>query len=97
MASDERRPSRKPTARAGFFAANASEWLRTKGYSERYEACTDRQPATGARVAKGACESRLQQQPWWAFKCVEPRDRRALRGDGWAERWPPWMPAESFD
>ena len=80
-----------------FFAANASEWLRVKGYAERLEACAGGYSAASARPPKGGCETRLQQQPWWAFRCIESRDRRARRGEAWATAWTPWMPPESFD
>ena len=90
MVMDERHAKRPRS----FFAANASDWLHIKGYAERLEACTG---SAGARAAKGACETRLQQQPWWAFRCVEPRDRRAVRGDAWENMWTPYMPPEAFD
>ena len=79
-----------------FLSANATEWLRLKGYSERFESCTGGLHS-GGRLGKGACESRLQLQPWWAFRCIEARDRKAVRGPDWAKVWTPWMPAESFD
>ena len=37
----------------------------------------------------------MQQQPWWAFRCIEPRERNIVRGPRWAEKWVPWMPLES--
>lgn len=80
-----------------FLAANVSEWLRVKGYAERLEACTNFGATAGSTVRKGACESRMQQLPWWAFRCIENRDRRAIRGEAWATTWTPWMPPESFD
>lgn len=84
-----------------FFAANASEWLRVKGYAERLEACvTSTHMSRSTRpghLGKASCESRLQLQPWWAFRCIEQRDRRVVRAPDFGTTWTPWMPAESFD
>ena len=74
-----------------FFAANASEWLREKGYAERFEKCT-----FGGHGAQ-RCEARMQQLPWWAFTCIEPRERGLVRGPRYSEHYHPWQPAESFD
>ena len=85
------RASSQRTAGRRFFAANSSEWLREKGYAERFERCT----FGGHGVQR--CEARMQQQPWWPFTCIEPRDRAALRGPRYSELYVPWHPPESFD
>lgn len=74
-----------------FLAANASDWLRVKGYAERFEACLP------GRGRLGACEFQLQRQPWWAFRCIETRDRAVARGPRYAGEYVPWAPPESFD
>ena len=73
-----------------FVLANATAWLHERGYAERFEACR-------GRLGPSSCEPRLQAQPWWAFDCWESRDRAKNLGKNHAERWTPWMPAESFD
>jgi hypothetical protein len=100
LAADAAQPARAagraPRSSGRFFVPNASEWLRVKGYAERFEACSYNAVRQG-HSGRGACETRLQLQPWWAFQCIEPRDRRAVRGPDYAATWTPWMPAESFD
>ena len=77
--------------RMRFLSANASEWLRVKGYAERFEGCMP------SRGRLGACEHRMQSLPWWPFRCIESRDRAARKGAQWSEHYKPWMPPESFD
>ena len=89
--------SSKKALSRNFLTPNASEWLKVKGYSEKLEACTHGEKFRGGEKAKRSCETLLQLQPWWAFKCVEPRERKAVLGADFASRWAPWMPAESFD
>lgn len=78
--------------RRRFWTANATEWLRGKGYAERFESCS----YSPSRGLLGSCESRLQQQPWWAFRCAESRNRRAIFGADYAEQYTPWQPPELF-
>jgi uncharacterized membrane protein YgcG len=75
--------------RPRFLNTNVSEWLHQKGFAERFEAC--------GRTRRGMCEYNLQRQPWWAFRCVEPRERALVRGPRYNVEYVPWMPAESFD
>ena len=93
-ANKQQTASRRRTSR--FFAANVSEWLGKKGYAEALEQCTSGASGT-ARASKGTCETRLQQRQWWAFRCIENRERKSVRGPTWATDYMPWMPAESFD
>ena len=79
------RASPKSNARGSrFFSTNSSEWLLMKGYAERFEKCT-----VGGHGG-GRCEMRMQQQPWWAFHCIEPRERGVLRGKAYSDAYTPW-------
>ena len=69
-----------------FLSANATEWLTVKGYAERFEKCT-----MGGH-GSGRCEARMQLQPWWAFRCIEPRDRGYVHSKDYSAQYKPWHP-----